>query len=153
MSRLYRVRFARLATAISLTALTMLTLAAAAGAKPIVPAVRTLPAARIAAQTAAATVAAAASTHAAVATATPLRTPSPEPGPLPRPTSASGDLFPSGAGVLAVIAALAVATLLSGVSFMVSRGPSATRRVRGQKSRIGTALHSPSAGGPAGRAA
>lgn len=153
MSRMYRVRFACLATAISLAALTTLTLAAAAGAKPIVPAVRTLPAARIASQTAAATVVAAASSHAAVATATPLRTPSPEPGPLARPTSTPGDLFPSGPSLPVVIAVLAVAALLSGVSLVISRGGGATRRVREQQLTVGRAVHSPSAGRPAGRAA
>jgi hypothetical protein len=132
MSSIFTVRFACLATAISLAALTALTLAAAAGSRPLAPAVHTFPAA---------------------SAASPLRTPSPEARSMATAMSTSGDLLPSGLSLPGVIAVLAVAALMGGVSVMVSRGVGATRRVLGQQFTVGKAFQSPSAGGPVQRTA
>jgi len=153
MSRMFRIRFACLATAISLAAVAALTLTAEAGAKPIIPAVHMLSAASVASPTTTAMGGAAASSHAAAATATPLRTPSPEAGSIPRATSTSGDLLPSGLSLPGVIAVLAVAALLAGISLTISRGGGATRRVHEQQLTVGKVAKAPSAARPVGRAA
>jgi hypothetical protein len=132
MSSIFTVRFACLATAISLAVVTTLTLAVATGAKPMVPAVHRLPAA---------------------STASPLRTPMPETGSIATPTSTSGDLLPGGLSLPGVIAVLAVAALMGGISAIASRGPGATRRVRERQLTVGKAVQLPSATVPAKRAA
>jgi hypothetical protein len=135
MSRIYRVRFACLAVAVSICAVATLTLTLAAGAKPVVPAGH---------------MSAAAST---ASSASPLPTPSPEAGSIPTPMSASADLLPSGLSLPGVIAVLAVAALMGGISVMISRGPAKTRRVREPLVTIGKAVRASSAGRPVGRAA
>ena len=132
MSRIFTVRFACLAAAVCLAAVTTLTLTAATGAKPSVPAIHMLPAA---------------------STASPMRTPSPEAGSFATATNTSGDLLPSGLSLPGVIAVLAVAALMGGISVMISRGPGATRRVPEQHLTVGKAVRSPSAGESVKRAA
>jgi len=129
MSRIFTVRFARLAAALCLAGVTTLTLTAAAGAKPLAPAVHMVPA------------------------ASPLRTPSPAPESMPMATIAVGDLLPSGPSLPGAVAVLAVAALMSGIYLMISRSPGATRRASGQQTTVGKAAQPPSADGPVRRAA
>jgi hypothetical protein len=72
---------------------------------------------------------------------------------MPMATSTSGDLLPSGLSLPGVIAVLAVAALMGGISVMTSRGPGATRRVPEQQLTVGKAVQSPLAGEPVKRAA
>ena len=154
MARTHRVRFARLAAVISLTAIVTLPLTAAAVAKPAIPAVHSLAAVSPASH---ATADARGGIHGstAVPTPSPQRTPSPEPGPIARPTGTSGGLLPVGPSLPAVLAVLAVAACAAGIGLMSSRGRvrSGRGRVRGQHSTVGRVTESPRTRGPLGRAA
>ena len=154
MARTRRVRFARLAAAISLAAVVTLSLTAAAVAKPAIPAVRSLAAVSPASH---ATADARGGIHGstAVPTPSPQRTPSPEPGPIARPTSTSGGLLPVGPSLPAVLAVLAIAALAAGIGLMSSHGRvrSGLGRVRGQQSAGRRVAESQRTGGPLGRAA
>jgi hypothetical protein len=133
MSHIFGVRFARLATLLSLAAAATLTLTAGAAARPVVPVVSIISA------TAAATGGASAVGRAAVS---PLPTPSPEAGPIPWAMSTSTDPLPGRTGLLAVLAALAVAALVTGLCLTISRGPDETRRLRERRLSIAKAIQS-----------